>query len=349
MVNSVATSNLALPIKNGLKPPEGPKALGVTFNVINGLSSSCNIDLVTAGISFVQTVFIDNSENSQSVDLSIIGTGQIITAQGNTQGFYPLLSASGQINVSIASSGNAKIICQFLNVEIQPFVYNSEPPEVVVSGSVTVSSGSIAATQAGTWNVNVTDFPAQPQSVTVASGNIAASQYGAWSVAVNNFPATQAVTQSGIWSIGVNNFPATQAVTQSGAWSVAVNNFPATQAVTQSGTWSIGINNFPSTQAVTQSGTWTVSSPGIGNSLLGQSASVVVKSSAGNLRGFSVLTAGTTAGSLYDSATVGAISASVLLAVVPASVQYVDTNGITFKNGLVYVPGTSQVASLFFS
>ena len=92
------------------------------------------------------------------------------------------------------------------------------------------------------------------------------------------------------------------------------------------------------TQVFTQSG-------GI-SSALGLSASAVVKASKGRVARVSVTTAGA-AGALYDSATVGGVSAANLIAVVPATVGVIALDFPAF-NGIVYVPGAAQVASISY-
>lgn len=92
------------------------------------------------------------------------------------------------------------------------------------------------------------------------------------------------------------------------------------------------------TQVFTQSG-------GI-SSTLGLSASTVVKASKGRVSHVSVTTAGA-AGAIYDSATVGGVSAANLIAVVPATVGVITLDFPVF-NGIVYVPGAAQVASISY-
>lgn len=100
------------------------------------------------------------------------------------------------------------------------------------SGALTTDvSGTVAATQSGTWAVGLnagTNLVGKVGIDQTTNGTTNA-------VYVNNFPATQPVSGS----VSVSNFPATQAVTgtfwqatQPVSGSVSVSNFPATQAVT---------------------------------------------------------------------------------------------------------------------
>lgn len=75
----------------------------------------------------------------------------------------------------------------------------------------------------------------------------------------------------------------------------------------------------------------------------GITTSTVIKVGAGRIDKISVTTAGA-AGAVYDSATVGGVSSSNLIVVVPASVTVLDLQW-PVTNGIVYVPGSAQVAS----
>ena len=76
---------------------------------------------------------------------------------------------------------------------------------------------------------------------------------------------------------------------------------------------------------------------------LGVSASTVIKAGPGRIGRVSVTTAGA-AGAIYDSLTVAGVGASNLIAVIPATVG-IYTVDFPVTNGIVYVPGASQVAS----
>lgn len=75
--------------------------------------------------------------------------------------------------------------------------------------------------------------------------------------------------------------------------------------------------------------------------------STVVKPAPGRLIVVNVTTAGSGAGAVYDSTTVGGIAASNLIFSVPntAGVYYVP---FPFLNGLTVIPGTGQVLSVSF-
>jgi len=78
------------------------------------------------------------------------------------------------------------------------------------------------------------------------------------------------------------------------------------------------------------------------------SASSVIQVGAGRVASVSVLTASGVAGTVYDSATLGAASSVNAIAVIPATVGVTKIN-MPFTNGLVYAPGTAQTASISYN
>ena len=81
---------------------------------------------------------------------------------------------------------------------------------------------------------------------------------------------------------------------------------------------------------------------------LGLSASTVIKTKTGRLYSINVTTAGTTSGYVYDTTSLNTIDPSNLIMNVPATAGTITLNW-PFVNGLVYVPGTGQVASISYS
>lgn len=156
---------------------------------------------------------------------------------------------SGTIPVSgtvTANQGTSPwVISGSVSATVSGTVAVSNFPSVQpVSGTVSVSNFPSIQPVSGT--VSVANFPAtqavtQSTSPWVVSGTVAATQSGSWTVAA---------TQSGSWTVGVTGtvtVSGTVTATQSGTWttgrtwtlsnttdSVNIGNFPATQAVTQS-------------------------------------------------------------------------------------------------------------------
>ncbi len=74
----------------------------------------------------------------------------------------------------------------------------------------------------------------------------------------------------------------------------------------------------------------------------------VIKASAGSIFAIIVNTAGSTAGTLNDAATTGAVAASNLIYTAPNTIGRTALE-FPFKNGLVVTPGTGQVLAVSFT
>jgi hypothetical protein len=158
---------------------------------------------------------------------------------------------------------------------------NSAGTNLIGAGTSVPVSGTLAATQSGTWNI---------AAVTSITNPVAATQSGAWTITqgtagasawlVTGTGGTFPATQSGTWNIAaVTSITNPVAATQSGAWTITQGTagasawlvtgtggvFPATQ----SGTWTVNPGNTANTTAwlvtgtggvfpASQSGTWNI-------------------------------------------------------------------------------------------
>lgn len=198
---SGVTHDRALPISNGLRPPEGPKALLVTFQITASVPvNNYSIDVIQAGLSFAQTIMIDNSANPMPVTIIVAPIGQIVTAQANTQIILPLITPLTTLNLTCQYAGTATIPVRLINVAITPFVYSSQPAVLNISGTVNnIPAANTPVTQVTSpWVVSGTVTTDQGTSPWTISGGVSATQSGAWNVG-----------QSGAWNVG-----------QSGTWTV---------------------------------------------------------------------------------------------------------------------------------
>jgi len=88
--------------------------------------------------------------------------------------------------------------------------------------------------------------------------------------------------------------------------------------------------------------------PGGSHSKLNLSAATVIKATPGTVFRVNVTTAGTTAGSISDCLTTGAVAPANLIATIPDVVGQYD---VTFPAlvGIVFTPGTGMVASISYA
>ncbi len=93
-------------------------------------------------------------------------------------------------------------------------------------------------------------------------------------------------------------------------------------------------------------GAGIVSTGGIYSSL-NITAATVIKATKGRIAKVIVLVAGSTAGSVNDSATIGGVAASNLVSTIPAAVASISLD-FPCANGIVVTPGTGQTLAVSF-
>ncbi len=171
---------------NGLRPIEGPKAVAFVATIIASEPARLEVDMKAYNLTAIQTVYVDNSANAQPVTVELRPSGQVISTQPHTQGFYPVLLPVQALGMTVSYAGTASIMIRFVNVEITPFEYSAQPPVLTVSGTVsTIPAANTPVTQAGPWAVD-------------QSGLWNVGQVGTWTV-----------DQGGVWNVG-----------QLGVWNV---------------------------------------------------------------------------------------------------------------------------------
>lgn len=119
----------AIPTKNALIPPEGPKTVPVTLDFVSNPSIDLDFsNMMQLGyISLIQGVYIDNSQGAAAVNCITIMSDQIISCPAGYQGYFPLLCPSNQAKFTLISTGNGAVI--------PAFFYNMPLPAVVWSAS----------------------------------------------------------------------------------------------------------------------------------------------------------------------------------------------------------------------
>lgn len=133
-------------------------------------------------ISRVLSFYIDNLNNNKPLSIYIYKSGQTITAQPNTQGFYPVLDYASTFAFLATSDGSTASATVFAcNYLVPPGTWGPGA-NVVIPNPLPVSG-----------SVSVDNFPAN-QDVTVS--NFPASQPISGTVSVDNFPS----------GFNVNNF-----------------------------------------------------------------------------------------------------------------------------------------------
>jgi hypothetical protein len=175
MANATTTVPNPQKVNNGIAPKEG--RLTVPFNIDFTAISSYTVDLTAIQqmqqrISFVQSVFVDNSQSTVDLVLTLSTTQQRIIVPANSQAYLPML-LSLQNSLLVQSSSGIVIPLQFMNFAIAPCVWSTlNPLNGGTGGAIPVSDAALEATVA---NGAVQTQISGNVSYTNASGTIAAA------------------------------------------------------------------------------------------------------------------------------------------------------------------------------
>lgn len=147
-------SQNTFPVFNGYAPAQGPKALPVRLDFT--LDTEITVDFTSAeesnGISFIQSVWVDNSANPNALILTFDITGQRIVVPATAQSVFPVIATLKSKCVATTTPG-ANIVANaiFMNVPMAselwgPVTVNVAAVNLVpIIGAFTDRSGVIAA------------------------------------------------------------------------------------------------------------------------------------------------------------------------------------------------------------
>lgn len=144
----------AMPTNFGKPIPmaEGPRTFGVTFDFTAAPGTQTfALDNASMGVTSIQSVFIDNSNNSSTALFSVNGSPQIINMPPFSQGIMPLLLAGDTgINVTVVTAGTVKIPVLFMNVQHDGLIWSAQGNVIVgtvaVSGAITANNPTAVPT-----------------------------------------------------------------------------------------------------------------------------------------------------------------------------------------------------------
>lgn len=115
------------PVGLGYYPQEGSRCVTAQYNWSNQAGYADDLSqLVARGVeTTIQSVFVDNSSNSQGVTLTVAGTGQVICCPALSQGVFPLLfTGTPLLQIATPAPVAAVTRCYFLNVPAAPGVWH---------------------------------------------------------------------------------------------------------------------------------------------------------------------------------------------------------------------------------
>lgn len=105
---------------NAMAPEGGPKFIPLNLDFTNGVTNrdlDFVLDEMLTIMKFIQGVFIDNSEGTQPVFLTIANSQQVIKLQPGWQGYFPIFVPSAA-RISIQSASDIFLPVIFYNVPL---------------------------------------------------------------------------------------------------------------------------------------------------------------------------------------------------------------------------------------
>ena len=126
-MSGTATNNgsVPLPMGYGLHPQDVPKSVTALFDWTAASAYSHELPEGENRLRVVQTVYVDNSQNSQIVVLIIAGSEQRIAIPASVLGYFPVVMTPGNHRLTVTSfNGTNYTTIQFLNMPIPPFMWS---------------------------------------------------------------------------------------------------------------------------------------------------------------------------------------------------------------------------------
>ena len=130
----------------GVKDVKGYSSQGVPLSIdFSSVASPQNLDLSAAQLKnqfgAIKTVFVDNSNNTASVSILNAVTRQNLIIPAGYQAYLPVASSVSQFQVS--TSGGVAVGFVFLNVDVEPCMWNAEPSTTVIGSILFAGSAGI--------------------------------------------------------------------------------------------------------------------------------------------------------------------------------------------------------------
>lgn len=164
----------AVAVDTGKPPTHGSKAIPITYDFSQGASWNTDLSLLKqqGKIGSVQSVFIDNSQNNQTVTITMTGLGQRISVPAGYQGIFPVFVTDKPV-FTVDSAGNGIATIAFSNAHQNAAMWATSPSQVNVSGTIATTNAALDPTVSGN-RINTTSKPAVI-AYTDRSGTVAAA------------------------------------------------------------------------------------------------------------------------------------------------------------------------------
>ena len=95
------------PVASNAIPDQGSKGVVVNFDFtnINTVNGDLTIEQQQNGISFIQSIWIDNRNNAQPFVITFLGLLYTVQVRAGRQGLYPVYTVNGDVRFTAVSNG----------------------------------------------------------------------------------------------------------------------------------------------------------------------------------------------------------------------------------------------------
>lgn len=151
----------------GYYPGEGSRCVTTQYSWLAQLAYAEDLSqLVALGVeTTIQSVYVDNADNPQTVTITVPGTGQVVKIPGGSQGVYPLfLPDAASVNIITSALINATTRIYWLNMPISPASWSPAAGVPTLPSVLTVAVGGTAVGPWGARKVTGGGFIYNPTS-----------------------------------------------------------------------------------------------------------------------------------------------------------------------------------------
>lgn len=165
-------------------PPEGPQAIPIVLDFTatrQELEANLVITQQQHKISYIQSIYVDNSINAEPLEIFIPSTQHLVTVPPYHQGFIALLCSNPpSIIFASAVAAPINVVVQLLNFPVSNIIWNTDPT-FSASGGLTVTDpvldallggGFLPTLAQGLRSTNlITALPIADNSVSISKAN----------------------------------------------------------------------------------------------------------------------------------------------------------------------------------
>lgn len=222
------------PTKNIIIPKEGPKTIraDLDFSTESSISIEGLLATTTGTISYIQGMYVDNTDNDNILNIVCQVTQQEINVPANSQGYFNVLITNPpRFIASTTPAANLEVAIFFYNVPMPSTIWG--PGGTLVAGNwltdVQLRASPVPVTHpiGGAYtNRSIANLSGASETLMAANANrriLIVSNEGATAIAVNLTGGTAALNTAGN-------------VTLASGGSITLDNYPPTSAITIIGT-----------------------------------------------------------------------------------------------------------------